>query len=613
MTAELALSGVNAATDLLVVVAIVSVYRQRRDALAFFLLVAFAVWLVNDVADVLIQLGALPYSVVFYNVSTLNSASFLMAVAHLRRAEGGRLWGPGGPWRSDAVNPVTWAAAAVIVATLVLRGATPEGGWFALPDLLFAIVTWVVMGWAVYRFIAPVDRSVALLSLFTFGMLTGLVVAYLLMEFDVLDHGAWLPIKLLSVLAHLLIVYIIANVVARALWRLLVAEQQDLAQLIESSPSAILVVDDAGTVERVNATGRRLLALGPSTVPGAGPGRTGDVPGGAPLTIETLLPGIRWSPERAARLQPGAVLSDHVTVEPADRDAPRHLRAYVSPLTAESDGGKAGRHRYVVIAADIGDEVERERLAHEAERAKTLTVLSSGTIHHFHNKLLAIRTGLRFLQTRMSVEQTNALRIPTLVRATDQAFALSQQLSGNLRVARASDFETIDLRATIERALEDVAERRPPDFAVSLEDATGRAPESPVLVRGVRDFLKMVFENLTANAFDAARPGAAGRLDVRIVLSEDGRQAQVRFEDAGTGVPEAARHQLFVPFFTTREDAGGTGFGLYWSRRLVEAMGGSLGLDWSEPGVGTRFVLDLPVYEAPAERSLPEPEGGPET
>jgi len=398
------------------------------------------------------------------------------------------------------------------------------------------------------------------------------------------------------VLAHLLIVYIVANVVARSLWRKLVAEQEDLARVIESSPSAILVADEDGTVERVNATARRILPVLPT--------------GPAPADIAHLLPGVAWSPERVARLPPGAVVADHVVVPAAASDTvPRHLRAYVAPLSAEADGaaGKAGRRRYVVMAADVGDEVERERLAIESDRAKTLSVLSGGTLHHFHNKLIAIRTGLRFLETRMAAEQAVALRIPTLVRATDQAFTLSQQLAGNIKMAREGDFEAIDLPALVESALEDVADRRPPDFAVTFEDASGRPPDHPVVVRGVRGFLKMVIENLAANAFDACRPDAPGTLTVRLLLSPDGRATQVVFEDRGTGVAEAARHQLFVPFFTTKESAGGTGFGLYWSRRLVEAMGGSLNLEWTEAGVGARFCLELPVPTAEADSAPARP------
>ena len=593
MTAPLALSAVNAAADLLVAVAIGSLHRQRRDAFTRYLALAFLVWFVNDLADVLLEERVIPFSVtfLFYNLSSLHSAFFLLAVAHLRRAEGSRHWGPGGWWLNDLLNPVTVAAWTVICVTLSLHFGLPDSRVFAVPDLVFATAMWIAMGWAVYRFLRPSDLAVALLALFTFAVLTALVVGYLLTELELLEFSVWyLPFKLAAVLAHLLIIYIIAHLVARGLWRELVAEQQNLSQLIESSPSAILVVAVDGAVERVNAPGRRLLGL------------DGRADAASP-PIDELLRGVPWPPGPAADVGSGTVLAEDAVVSPASRpDEEVHLRVYVAPLSPEPETGTRWRQkRYVLIAVDIADELERERVAMEAERAKTLSVLSGGTIHHFHNKLLAIRTGLRFLQTRMSLERAANLRLPLLLRATDQAFTLSQQLAGSIKMARGSDYETIDVGAVLRAAIEDIAERKPSGYEVSVEDETRRSPDDPVLVRGMPAFLKMVLENLATNAFDAVRAGVPGRLRIRLVAGseEEGDEGEAGlrlvFEDDGTGIPEAVRHQVFVPFFTTKEDAGGTGFGLYWSRRLIEAMGGHLNLEWTEFGAGARFVLDLPL------------------
>ena len=590
MTAPLALSAVNAAADLLVAVAIGVLYLTRRDAFTRYLALAFVVWFVNDMADVLISEGILPISVtfLFYNLSTLHSAFFLLAVTHLRRAEGDRRWGPGGLWRSDWLNPVTVAAGVVLVLTLGLHFGLPESRVFAVPDLLFATVMWVAMGWAVYRFLAPSDLAVALMALFTFAVLTALVVGYLAAELELLDPAAWyLPFKLAAVLAHLLIIYIISHVVARGLWRELVAEQQNLSQLIESSPSAILVVAEDGTVERINSPGRGVLGLPPPR-----DGDEAEIP-----RITELLPGVAWAPGSVADVDVGGVLAEHAVVPGDDDDVDQHLRVYIARLSTHPETGARWRQRrYVLIAIDIADELERERVAMEAERAKTLSVLSGGTIHHFHNKLLAIRTGLRFLQTRMSVERARDLRLSRLVRATDQAFTLSQQLAGSIRMARASEYEVIDVGAVLHQAVSDIEERRPPAYTVEVADETGRPPDDPVLVRGMAGFLKMVFENLATNAFDAVRAGESGRLHIRLSLSgEEQGGVRIFLEDDGMGVPDAVRHQIFVPFFTTKEDAGGTGFGLYWSRRLIEAMGGHLNLEWTEVGCGSRFVLDLPL------------------
>jgi CheY-like chemotaxis protein/HPt (histidine-containing phosphotransfer) domain-containing protein len=66
---------------------------------------------------------------------------------------------------------------------------------------------------------------------------------------------------------------------------------------------------------------------------------------------------------------------------------------------------------------------------------------------------------------------------------------------------------------------------------------------------------------------------------------------------------EEQAEMLFRPF--TQADAsvtrkfGGTGLGLTISRRLARMMGGDVGLDFTEPGLGTRFVVELPLKESP--------------
>ena len=77
-------------------------------------------------------------------------------------------------------------------------------------------------------------------------------------------------------------------------------------------------------------------------------------------------------------------------------------------------------------------------------------------------------------------------------------------------------------------------------------------------------------------------------------------RADATFEvsDTGPGVPESIREQMFDPFFTTK-DAEGTGLGLFVSRNIVEALGGTITVG-DRPGGGAVFVVSLPP--APAEQ-----------
>ena len=70
--------------------------------------------------------------------------------------------------------------------------------------------------------------------------------------------------------------------------------------------------------------------------------------------------------------------------------------------------------------------------------------------------------------------------------------------------------------------------------------------------------------------------------------------AQVTIADQGRGIAHDDQDRIFDKFERLgRDEAGGSGLGLYISRRLARAMGGDITVD-SAPGQGARFVLRLP-------------------
>jgi PAS domain S-box-containing protein len=123
-----------------------------------------------------------------------------------------------------------------------------------------------------------------------------------------------------------------------------------------------------------------------------------------------------------------------------------------------------------------------------------------------------------------------------------------------------------------------------------------------------RTRLKQVLLNLLGNAIKYNRPGG----EVSVSCRELGPLIELAVHDSGHGLSAEQRARLFEPF--ERLDAAqtgieGTGIGLALSRRLMEAMGGSIGAE-SEPGVGSSFWLRLPRAEhdaalRPADEAAP--------
>jgi signal transduction histidine kinase len=70
---------------------------------------------------------------------------------------------------------------------------------------------------------------------------------------------------------------------------------------------------------------------------------------------------------------------------------------------------------------------------------------------------------------------------------------------------------------------------------------------------------------------------------------------RIRVRDTGPGVPEGSLHRVFERYErlgAEESDVGGTGLGLAISARLVEMMGGSIGVE-SRPGEGATFWVEL--------------------
>lgn len=120
--------------------------------------------------------------------------------------------------------------------------------------------------------------------------------------------------------------------------------------------------------------------------------------------------------------------------------------------------------------------------------------------------------------------------------------------------------------------------------------------ESALAIGEFRRVLQVLL-NLLGNALRYSPDGSG----VWLRVESDGARARVIVADQGEGLDEQQQLRVFRKFERLgRSGDGGSGLGLYISRRLAEAMGGSLTVE-SAPGQGARFILELPAdTQAPA-------------
>jgi signal transduction histidine kinase len=207
-----------------------------------------------------------------------------------------------------------------------------------------------------------------------------------------------------------------------------------------------------------------------------------------------------------------------------------------------------------------------------------------------------------------SAEQTADLEFVT----TEMPKAFQRTLDGVERVAQIvramKEFSHPDVdeqnEADINHALEITLIVARNEYKYSAEVET-RFGELPPVVCNIGK-LNQVFLNMIVNAAhaiaDSGKDASAGKITVSTACDE--RDVTIEFADNGCGIPRANLDKIFDPFFTTKEVGRGTGQGLAITRSIVvEKHRGSVQVE-SEVGVGTRFIIKLPIAGRPSEEGV---------
>jgi len=153
--------------------------------------------------------------------------------------------------------------------------------------------------------------------------------------------------------------------------------------------------------------------------------------------------------------------------------------------------------------------------------------------------------------------------------------------------------DEVDVRAMLPSVAELLCERA---YLKNVEVTTIVAPDVPLVIRTDELRLRQVITNLMGNAVKFTEHGA-----VCVEAGTENRMLRIEVRDTGVGVAAAKRQEIFQEFVQADSSQarkfGGTGLGLAISKRLVNTMGGEIGIDAISEG-GSCFWFTLPMTGA---------------
>lgn len=284
------------------------------------------------------------------------------------------------------------------------------------------------------------------------------------------------------------------------------------------------------------------------------------------------------------------------------------VEVWVTPTTFD------GREIFVSFLRDISDRVVAEQeliqardraLASTKAKADLLAMMS----HEMRTPLNGILGAIELLEdARLSARQN---RFIAAIKTS--AELLLHHVNGVLSMSRAEagqlDLfpENVDPSALLLELVESQSHAIEAN-GNQVRCNTSAAPER-ISVDPLR--LRQVVLNLIGNANKFTR---SGEILVECDTIPNADQVEFRVIDTGIGIAEENLERIFEEFRTVdasySRPAEGSGLGLSISRRLVQAMGGEIGVD-SEPGEGSLFWVRLPIGPVVEDKAA-DPEGRPE-
>ncbi len=365
--------------------------------------------------------------------------------------------------------------------------------------------------------------------------------------------------------------------------------QAQASAVMEAAVDAIVVIDERGMIEKVNAAVVDLFGY--------------SVPELMGVNVSVLMPTAQRA-QHDGYLRRYLETGDRRIIGIGRETIAQHRDGHEFPVElAVGETRIAGFRRFIGFVRDISERkvheeklaeanrrlvAEQEKLIH-AEKLSSIGLLASGIAHEVNNPLAGVMACIKALHTErypkgrreeyFETARSGLERIEKIVRNL-----LDYARRGPMVMGVVSPADVVE---GCLRLLAPVLQKKNVQVRNALTD-TGS-----VQIVGDRSQMMQALMNVLMNATQASPYGSS----IQVRLEERDTMLGVVVEDEGPGIPEEDLRRVRDPFFTTKPEGQGTGLGLAITSGIVEAHDGELEIGNTQNGA--RVVVWVPMANRP--------------
>lgn len=335
--------------------------------------------------------------------------------------------------------------------------------------------------------------------------------------------------------------------------------------IIDGMRDGLIVLDDNGRIDQINAHAAEVLSVDRNDVQGESLDSLKDR-----KELDVLFEQIEKAPE-----DPEGIKIGNQTFE-------------VSVQLAEAENRQTYK---LVLLHDITKDEFIEDM-----KLTFVTVAA----HQIRTPLSSIRWSLEILVQQLENEEHKKIA-QRGYRSTQNMLEIVNALLNLDRLQSGEDgysLEPVDVTEMIERYVQQVQDN---NHIIDQADVVYNQPLDPLpKVSADEEKLQIVIRNLIDNALKYTPADGSVKIDTSVHVTNDygSDMVQIEIADDGIGIPDESQDKIFSKFYradnATKVKTDGTGIGLYISKQIIEAHDGTIWFE-SKEDEGTTFYIQLPI------------------